>query len=405
MPSRNAFLSVFTGAGGLDLGLTAAGFDARLCLEIDEHAVATLRQQKNPWPVARKGNVLSRRPHDIIREAGIRRGELTLLAGGPPCQPFSKARYWAGDAPRLSDPRADTVAAFLDLAERALPEIVLIENVRGVSFTGKSEALELILRRFHDINRRERTVYQPCVVAINAAEYGVPQLRERVFIIAHRDGGMFTLPPPTHGPNGRSRFVNAWDAIGDLDDTPHTDDLQLRGKYADLLASIPEGRNYLWHTDRGGGESLFGWRTRFWSFLLKLAKALPSWTVAASPGPATGPFHWRNRLLSTRELARLQTFPDHYHFSGPRREVVRQIGNAVPPALSEFIGIELRRQLLHATDLPRRRRYLQRQRDDCPAPEPPRDVPAQFHASRGRHPDHPGTGKGPSPQRSVPVRQ
>ena len=74
-----------------------------------------------------------------------------------------------------------------------------------------------------------------------------------------------------------------------------------------LLPSIPEGENYLWYTNRGGGLQLFGWRTRYWSFLLKLAKSLPSWTIQAQPGSAIGPFHWRSRKLTTREMCRLQT--------------------------------------------------------------------------------------------------
>lgn len=87
-----------------------------------------------------------------------------------------------------------------------------------------------------------------------------------------------------------------------------------------------------------GAKPLFGWRTKFWSFLLKLAKEQPSWTIQAVPGPATGPFHWRSRLLSTRELVRLQTFPDDYPISGDRRAAQRQIGNAVPCALVNSSG-------------------------------------------------------------------
>ena len=118
------------------------------------------------------------------------------------------------------------------------------------------------------------------------------------------------------------------------------------GKWAGLLKSIPEGKNYLWHTPRGAGEPLFGWRTRYWSFLLKLAKDRPSWTIQAAPGPATGPFHWKSRLLSIEEVARLQTFPIDYEFTGDRRSMLRQIGNAVPCAIGELLGLEIRRQLL-----------------------------------------------------------
>ena len=91
-------------------------------------------------------------------------------------------------------------------------------------------------------------------------------------------------------------------------------------------------------------QPLFGWRTKFWSFLLKLAKDRPSWTIQAEPGPATGPFHWKSRLLSIEELCRLQTFPRGYEIQGDRRSAQRQVGNAVPSAIAELLGLEIRRQ-------------------------------------------------------------
>jgi DNA (cytosine-5)-methyltransferase 1 len=104
------------------------------------------------------------------------------------------------------------------------------------------------------------------------------------------------------------------------------------------LPSIPEGENYLWHTDRRGGLPLFGWRTRYWSFLLKLAKAKPSWTIQAQPGSAIGPFHWPNRRLSWREMAALQTFPADFNIQSSRVETQRQIGNAVRSHLAEILA-------------------------------------------------------------------
>src|SRR5262249_44394676 len=151
---------------------------------------------------------------------------------------------------------------------------------------------------------------------LNAADYGVPQHRERVFIIGSRDGRPFQFPTQTHGDPSNvyegtlEPFRTAWDALGDLPMLLNDPALRTTGKWADLLPSIPEGENYLWHTNRGGGEPLFGWRTKYWSFLLKLAKNRPSWTIQAQPGSAIGPFHWCDRKLSSRELCRLQTFPD-----------------------------------------------------------------------------------------------
>src|SRR5262249_32513605 len=150
-----------------------------------------------------------------------------------------------------------------------------------------------------------KSKYEVTWKIINCAEHGVPQIRERVFLIGSRDGRVFKFPEPkfsdsTSDQNDlfgavREPFRTTWDAIGGLPEANADTGLRIGGKWGDLLPTIPEGQNYLWHTDRGGGEPLFGWRTRYWSFLLKLSKRLPSWTVQAQPGAAIGPFHWKNR--------------------------------------------------------------------------------------------------------------
>lgn len=168
----------------------------------------------------------------------------------------------------------------------------------------------------------------------------------------------------------------------------------MRGKWADLLPSIPEGQNYLWHTDRGGGLPLFGWRRRYWTFLLKLAKNRPSWTIQAQPGPAVGPFHWNNRRLSMRELARLQTFPDDVVISGKHASVHKQLGNAVPSLLAEVIGREIRRQLFGEKRVSQTPKLLPPDRGTAPAGENVHTVPRRFRQLMGEHSAHPGTGKG-----------
>lgn len=393
-------LSLFTGAGGLDLGLEAAGFDTRVCVEVDEDARATLSANRPRWTLLTPGDIHAHKPEGLLSQGGLKPGEVELLAGGPPCQPFSKSGYWAsGDSQRLMDPRAATLRAYLRIVGAALPEVMLLENVRGLTFDGKDEGLRLLRNGLERINRVSGTSYDLTVVHMNAAHYGVPQFRERVFLIAHRDGLIFEAPAPTHGEEeSLQRYSTAWDAIGHLDRADRPKDLALTGKWARLLPSVPEGENYLWHTPESGGKPLFGWRTKFWSFLLKLAKAKPSWTIQAVPGPATGPFHWRNRLLSTEEICRLQTFPEDYVISGNRRSAQKQIGNAVPSALAEFIGLEIRRQFFGeavrstATLLPTHR-------SDCPPPEKPGRVPREFDDLLGEHKPHPGVGRGPSARR------
>jgi len=168
----------------------------------------------------------------------------------------------------------------------------------------------------------------------------------------------------------------------------------MRGAWAELLPSIPEGSNYLWHTDRGGGVPLFGWRRRYWSFLLKLGKNQPSWTIQAQPGPAIGPFHWANRRLSARELCRLQTFPDDVTITGNRTSVQKQIGNAVPSLMAEVVAREIRVQLLGLRPIRGAPKLLPPDRSPAPPPEPVARVPTKFRSMIGEHSAHPGTGKG-----------
>ena len=393
-------LSLFTGAGGFDIGLEAAGFNVALCIEVDEDCKKTILHNRPSWKLSEPGDVHQLAPKDVMRQAGIRKRELTLLAGGPPCQPFSKSGYWAnGDAPRLQDPRALTLNAYLTIIEESLPLIFVLENVKGLVFNQKDEGLRLLQRELRRINKTSNVNYQPTIVEFNCADYGVPQLRERVLVIAHRGGKVFDMPKPTHAPtpqavNGTARHTTTWDAIGDLHTSDDGADLDPSGKWAELLPAIPEGENYLWHTPRGGGKPLFGWRTRYWSFLLKLAKSKPSWTIQAEPGPATGPFHWANRRLSRRELCRLQTFPDAFDVLGSYRSAHRQIGNAVPPAIGELIGKELRRQFLGGRPH-RELKLIPTQQPTCPRKQRCRSVPKKYLDLAGPHGDHPGAGLGP----------
>jgi DNA (cytosine-5)-methyltransferase 1 len=389
----------------LDYGFEAAGFETAVAVDFDRDSCETVRINRD-LPVISDDihNVTGKR---LLETGGLAKGEVDVLIGGPPCQPFSKSSYWvSGDSRRLKDPRATTLDAYMRCVGELLPTVFLLENVHGISYSGKEEGFVLLEKLTRAINRRAGVNYELSWRVLNSADYGVPQLRTRFFLVAHREGKTFAFPEPTHraelprsddleldlGISKRLPHVTAWDAIGEYSPPP-TEALAPRGYWNELLPSIPEGENYLWHTNRKGGLNLFGWRTRYWSFLLKLAKNRPSWTLQAQPGPAIGPFHWENRRLSTEEMARLQTFPKGLHYVGSRGSIQRQLGNAVPSLLAEVLARDIGRQFFNKSyrkgptlSLPLNR--------PIPGPEPLSEVASKYLVHLGDHPDHPGEGKG-----------
>jgi DNA (cytosine-5)-methyltransferase 1 len=395
-------ISLYSGGGGLDHGIEAAGFSIKVASDFDHDSCETLRGNGSRPVVER--SIFDILTEELLAAGDVSTGNVDLLIGGPPCQPFSKSGYWArGDTLRLSDPRADTLAAYLRVLEEAQPRAFLLENVDGLAYAEKSEGLNFLLRSVEAINQHSGTRYRPSVQILNAADFGVPQTRRRLFVIGARDGTPFRFPGslgeivpgerPRQAPDGTSYYRSAWDALANVTPEP-SEDLALRGKWGGLLPSIPEGQNYLWHTDRGGGIPLFGWRRRYWGFLLKLAKARPSWTIQAQPGPAIGPFHWSNRRLSRRELCRLQTFPDDVQVVGSTVSAQRQIGNAVPSLLAEILGREILTQLLGRPAASGPLKLLPPRREAAPPPEPVAPVPIQYRGLVGEHTPHPGTGLG-----------
>jgi DNA (cytosine-5)-methyltransferase 1 len=408
-------ISLFTGAGGLDLGFEAAGFHTAVAVEMDRDSVSTLRHNRD-W------SVLDRSIHDIssqeIMNVGhLSEGDADVLIGGPPCQPFSKAGYWAnGDARRLADPRATTLEAYLRVLRDLKPKTFLLENVAGLAYQSKNEGVELLRTTVESINRETGTNYSFQIKLLNAAEYGIPQSRERVFIVGHRDGLNFVFPEPTHQIMPKSGghqtiqeldsniqpdlFLSkikcatcVWDAIGDLEDDDDPT-LKVKGKWAHLLPSIPEGCNYLYHTERGDGVPLFGWRRRYWSFLLKLAKSQPAWTIQAQPGPAIGPFHWKNRRLSMKELCRIQTFPDNYYIQGGIVAIQKQLGNAVPSAMAEVLARAICQQFLGDRNMSISPSLAPKPRRPLPLQEKIQPVHHSYLHLQGEHSAHPGTGRG-----------
>lgn len=400
-------VSLFSGCGGLDFGFEAAGWEIPFRNDFDRHSCDTLRLNAGGRVV--HGPIESISSEEIRRVVGNGRNAVDVVVGGPPCQPFSKSAYWSrGDTLRLKDPRANTLDEYFRIVEELTPRAFLLENVHGISYSGKEEGFQFLIDRIRDINRKKGTDYRPCWRVLNAADFGVPQLRVRFILVAFRDGKDFRFPSPTHSDvdTGNATlfdinlapYVTAWDAIRHVRPDEH-ERLAVGGKWGALLPSIPEGENYLWHTDRKGGLPLFGWRTRYWCFLLKLAKNRPSWTIQAQPGSAIGPFHWDNRKLSWRELAAIQTFPKNFRIESPRVEIQRQLGNAVPSLLAETLARALKEQLC-STNFDEPPKLAVDKSRFIPPPEEPVEVPAEFRHLIGKHAAHPGTGKGRSYSRS-----
>ena len=403
---KPSVISLFTGAGGLDLGFHQAGLKTAVAVEMDRRCCETLKANKHrgySWEVIESPveDVSSKK---ILAAGKLAVGEADLLIGGPPCQPFSKSGYWSrGDSGRLADPRANTLVEFIRVLRDTEPRAFLLENVTGLAYTGKEEGLRFLLEEIGRINAIKHTSYRVVAKVLNAANHGVPQTRERIILVGSRDGKEFRFPTAQFCDpeikQGRlvdddEQFRTAWDALGDLPEPEDLEETSVRGRWADLLPTIPEGANYLHHTDRGNGLPLFGWRRRYWSFLLKLSKQRPAWTLTAQPGPAIGPFHWKSRRLARAELLRLQTFPDGYTVMGSLAEVHKQIGNAVPSALAELLALEIRRQLLGDENGPRKPTLIPPRRLPVPKAEPIVRVPKKYQERVGVHEPHPGTGMG-----------
>lgn len=340
-------VSLFSGAGGFDIGLTRAGFEVVFASDIEPLCKRTYVHPSNFGPSARYyvGNV-SDVLADKIRESSGVLEEIDLLVGGPPCPPYSKSRFYRTDKPRgLDDPIGDeTLRGYLRLLEELKPRSFLFENVAGFAYKVHRDGFDLLT------TAAERLGYFVTHKVLNAADYGVPQIRQRFFMVGMLDRP-FTFPNPSHrDPEKdeatlfdelRPTWRTAGEVLSDLDTEENAgDDGHFAGgKYHNLLKEIPPGGNYLHFTEElGHPEPLFKWRSRYWSFLLKLSPDKPSWTIQARRSNNMGPLHWRNRILRIEEVKRLQTFPDEYYLAGTVEQQWRLLGNAVPPLLAEVLG-------------------------------------------------------------------
>ena len=358
-------ISLFSGAGGLDLGCEDAGFRTVAAVESDATAASTLLTNAPkffPRLLARAlfSDISTVTPAGLLEATGLDVGQLDLLHGGPPCTPFSKSGYWLEYKREGADPKASLLDEYVRILEGVQPKAFLMENVYGLAYRNQNRPA---LRRF--LEGARAAGYATDHKVLLAADYGVPQLRQRLLcvglradlLVGRRDGWTLPWPEPTHsGPHETRRRWNAdlpahltaGEALAGLreEDNPPEPQEAVEGTYAEELRAVPPGDNYLfWTAERGHPAPRFKWRSRYWSFLLKLHPDRPAPTIQSQPGPWVGPFHWESRRLRVAELRRLMGFPDGFLVLGSRREQQLQLGNAVPPRLGEAVASAIAREL------------------------------------------------------------
>lgn len=328
-------VSLYSGAGGIDIGFHNERYNIIYSTDNWDSACNTL---------------ISNQTSEIVECEDIRKinfkklnkKEIDVVIGGPPCPPFSKSRFYLKHKKRaLEDSEGeDTLKEYFRAIRELKPKVFLFENVHGFVFKPHKKALELLKEESNKLG------YDITYKVINTANYGIPQTRERFFCIGAKKGlPKFIFPKETHN---KENWVTTKEVIGDLDYALPEDEKMLAGsKHKELLKEIPPGENYLFFTkEKGHPSPKFKWRSRYWSFLLKLSPNRPSWTIQASHSNNMGPFHWKNRFLRINEIKRIQTFPDNYKITGDYKTQWRQIGNAVPPLMAQILAKEIKSQIL-----------------------------------------------------------
>ncbi len=318
-------ISLFCGGGGLDLGLSFAGFGSRVCSDLAPAFVSTV-DHNIPHVRSVAGYAMSLSPCQFLSLAGTKK--VDLIAAGPPCQSFSIL----GRRGALADPRGKLALKYFDLVSEIKPRAFLFENVPGLLSVNKGEDWSQLLDYAKRVTR-----YHIFHAKLNASMFGVPQQRERVVMVGFRESRSFEFPTKPTGAMAnelmevifRGGTPSYW-ALSNVDGLPNhhvrVHGESVRKRYSKIL---PGDRDRTDHTDRIDG-------TR------------PSGTVLVGSSAGGGRPHihpTEDRVITVREAARLQSFPDWYEFLGTNTAQYRQIGNAVPPLLAYEVGREIRKSL------------------------------------------------------------
>lgn len=367
-------IDLFCGCGGISAGLRSAGFRILAGVDIEPKYMATFMHNFSDAN-SLKIDLSTYNPHDLMRTIGIERGELDVLAGGPPCQGFSK------NVPRkfryLEDENNLLIKKFLDHCEILDPRLIIMENVAEMRNGFSQQFTQEIISRLYDVG------YSVRVSTLNTAEYGIPQRRRRAFFIAARGGKSLEFPSPSHYQTGynigqrgmfrRKSFVTVWEAIGDLPSIQHGEGFEpceyvcepfsefqrrvrnpsrrkvmnhiarpLSQRQYERLAALQPGQG---HRDLPDELKV---RATYSGAYGRLTKDMTAPTITRwvfHPGSGRWGHPVDTRTLTIREAARIQGFSDDYEFIGSFVQQAGQLGNAVPPLLVEQIALSLRKQL------------------------------------------------------------
>ncbi len=359
-------ISLFSGAGGLDVGLEQAGFDSAAVTDFDADCVRTLEvNQAKGVPVAGQHGRKHLDGAKVVRAdvADLCAADLwpasadhtwvpDLLVGGPPCQPFSSS----GRQRSVLEGRGRLFEHFVRLASELRPRAILFENVQGlVTARGRTgepgEALAEVKERF------EAAGYGTRFELLNAADYGCPQRRVRLFMLATRDAPLPVFPPPTHSRttgtlfSDTSQWVTLAELLASLPEPQQAEVVRPSAALAAQLGAIPSGSGLKSpgrsEPTRPGGH----WGYKQGTFVAD--PGLPSRTVtAASTQDWVRLPDGSLRRLTLRECAALQGFPPEWEFVGSKASQFRQVGNAVPAVFGRVLGSAVARALTTTIDRP-----------------------------------------------------
>lgn len=352
-------LSLFSGAGGMDIGVRQAGFEILACIEIDPHCCQTLRnaiEKEKTRTILFEKDIREVKPSQVMEDLGLQVGELDLLFGGSPCQSFSQA----GKRASLDDERGLLLFEFVRFARDLKPKVILIEQVKGVlKALDKSGNVGGVCTALS--NQIKELGYRLSIQIINSANYGVAQVRERVFIVATKAEGSFYFPSPTHGRLDAQislfpikQYATVGQALIGLGSPSKDKENQPEDSHIDIT---PAGDRRRIH---GVSEGSFlakelhlpeDQRCRLTkkdtTKFRRLSFSEPSLTLRC--GEIF--FHpVEDRYLTPREYMRIHGYPDDYFLKGPVRsrsgkvsylDQHRQVANSVPPPVAYVIAKQI----------------------------------------------------------------